>query len=97
VSEKKPRRGRGPDLRPRRSRGRPVAEGSDSHSVRSLSTPFGEMAVEINRLYLLDDRLVRIDRRGTDGRLVVIDQDDGAERSVLRSVSNFKQARNDSG
>ena len=83
MSEKTPSRGRGPDLRPRRSRARPAAANTDAHSQRPQPSGLEDLPIELNRLYLLDDRLVQVKRRNADGRLMVIDQDDGSERRVL--------------
>ena len=66
MSEKTPSRGRGPDLRPRRSRARPAPANTDAHSQRPQPSGLEDLPIELNRLYLLDDRLVQVKRRNAD-------------------------------
>jgi putative transposase len=71
---------RGPDLRPRRSqRARGEQGGQFASAVHPQDT---DIPIEIGRLYALEGRLVCVVRRDEDGKLLVQDQIDGAERRV---------------
>lgn len=78
------RRRRGPDLRPRRSRGR--TSGQEEHCSHPGYLHSADVPIEIGGLYALEGRLVRVLRCDTPGRLIVQDQIDGSERTVAAGL-----------
>jgi putative transposase len=80
MSDTRVRPKRGPDLRPRRSK-----RSTSSVSQHDIGTRFPktEVQIAIGGLYVLEGRLIRVDRQDSDGRIVVEDQIDGTERRVF--------------
>src|SRR3979411_1258096 len=83
MSDGRKRSKRGPELRPRRSK-QPRA-GEEPQGTAGVNHPNQSsqgVPVEVGRLYVLEGRLVRLDRRDSSGRVVVQDQINGTERHV---------------
>lgn len=76
MSRDEPKQRRGPDLRARRNKKSPTAEPKRLPARQSVS-------VQIGKLFLLNDRLVRIESPTSGGRVVVKDQATGSEQAVL--------------
>lgn len=74
------RSGRGPDLRPRRSRRRMSEQ--DERRSHTVDPQISDVPIDIGALYTLEERLVRVIRASTPGKVVVQDQIDGTERTV---------------
>lgn len=83
MSDGRKRSKRGPDLRPRRSKhARSVAAAPGTSPANHPNQSSQGLPVEVGRLYVLEGRLVRLDRRDSSGQVVVQDQIDGSERHV---------------